>query len=203
MRCGLDQECGYEDIVYPANASTAAPGIFCTSASAGARAGQAQLSTYAARCPQAKLILIGYSQGGSVIGDMLGGGGGPIFDCVQPDNSALDPTTSPGSRSKFLHGKGTDPPPLCWLMHLRYPSGIPVGLGADLHTYIQSSPRQSLVLFATRQTRPTMLRAEQRSTGHERVTALNSMPSTATPASSATGATGAIQSARLGASRPM
>lgn len=57
------------------------------------------MTAYAERCPEAKLVLSGYSQGANIVGDLLGGGGGVIFDeCTVDDSPALDPTTSPGSK---------------------------------------------------------------------------------------------------------
>lgn len=93
-------ECGYENIIYPANSSGSAVGAFCPSVSTGAVNGQAQIKAYAEDCPDAKLILVGYSQGGAVMEDVLGGGGGPIFDCTQPDSPSLDRSTVPGSSSE-------------------------------------------------------------------------------------------------------
>lgn len=90
--------CGYENIVYPANSSySGSDTIWCESAALGAKNGQAQMKEYAERCPDAKLVLLGYSQGGSVAMDILGGGGGDIYKCTQPENPPLDPKTSPGS----------------------------------------------------------------------------------------------------------
>lgn len=93
------QSCDYEDVVYPANISYS--GIFCQSANKGAYAGQAQMTEYAQRCPDSKIVLTGYSQGGSVVGDILGGGGGVLFGCDQPFNPPLSRKTVPGSHSKF------------------------------------------------------------------------------------------------------
>ncbi|KAF1952087.1 alpha/beta-hydrolase, partial [Byssothecium circinans] len=90
--------CGYENIIYPANSSwSGSESIWCESAAIGAKAGQARMRGYAARCPDAKLILLGFSQGASVGLDMLGGGGGEVFNCGQTSNEAMDPETSPGS----------------------------------------------------------------------------------------------------------
>lgn len=96
-------DCGYENIIYPASLSVQSggePGAICESMAKGARNGQQQLSDYAERCPEAKLILVGYSQGASVLFDVLGGGGGEIYDCVQEETPALSPDEAPGSRSK-------------------------------------------------------------------------------------------------------
>ncbi|KIV92109.1 hypothetical protein PV10_06575 [Exophiala mesophila] len=88
--------CDYEDVVYPANISFS--GIFCESANIGALAGQAQMTEYAQRCPDSKLVLMGYSQGAGVAGDILGGGGGPIFGCEQARNPPLSRDSAPGSK---------------------------------------------------------------------------------------------------------
>lgn len=92
--------CDYEDVVYPANISFS--GIFCESANIGALAGQAQMTEYVQRCPDSKLVLMGYSQGAGVVGDILGGGGGPIFGCEQARNPSLPRDTAPGSNGKLL-----------------------------------------------------------------------------------------------------
>lgn len=90
--------CDYEDVVYPANISYS--GIFCQSANIGAFSGQAQMTEYAQRCPDSKIVLTGYSQGGSVVGDILGGGGGVLFGRDQPFNPPLSRNTTLGSHSK-------------------------------------------------------------------------------------------------------
>ncbi|EXJ55846.1 hypothetical protein A1O7_08777 [Cladophialophora yegresii CBS 114405] len=87
--------CDYEDVVYPANISYS--GLFCESAHTGATRGQAQMTAYIERCPNSRIVLTGYSQGGSVVGDILGGGGGPIFGCDQPFNPSMPRSTAPGS----------------------------------------------------------------------------------------------------------
>jgi hypothetical protein len=93
--------CDYEDVVYPANISYS--GLFCESANIGANAGQAQMAAYIQRCPDSRLVLTGYSQGGSVVGDILGGGGGPIFGCEQPYNPSMPRYTAPGSSRKYYN----------------------------------------------------------------------------------------------------
>lgn len=102
VMCSLFEEtgvsCDYEDVVYPANISYS--GIFCESANIGANAGQAQMADYIQRCPGSKLVLTGYSQGGGVVGDILGGGGGFLFGCDQASNPPLSRKTTPGSSSK-------------------------------------------------------------------------------------------------------
>lgn len=97
--CGRLEDCGYENIVYPANSTAAGPDMWCKSAAIGARHAQEQLTSYSTRCPDSKLIVLGFSQGGSVALDALGGGGGTVFQCVQADNPSLDRTKTPGSNS--------------------------------------------------------------------------------------------------------
>lgn len=90
--------CDYEDVSYPANISYS--GIFCESAHVGAVNGRAQMTDYVQRCPDSRLVMMGYSQGASVVSDLLGGGGGPIFDCEQPSNPSLPRGTAPGSSGR-------------------------------------------------------------------------------------------------------
>lgn len=94
--CADITPCGSEDIIYPATFED-----YCNSAGAGVANGTAQVTAYAERCPDAKLILTGYSQGGHVVGDVLGGGGGPFQDCEQAVNEPLSPDTAPGSSGTF------------------------------------------------------------------------------------------------------
>ncbi|KEF61439.1 uncharacterized protein A1O9_03005 [Exophiala aquamarina CBS 119918] len=87
--------CGYENLIYSALFTD----LSCQSTYDGTVAGHKQLTSYAERCPKSKLILAGYSQGGQIVADILGGGGGVSFNgCIQPSTPALDPNTSPGSR---------------------------------------------------------------------------------------------------------
>lgn len=96
---GLD-DCGYEDIVF----YNPEPAPYCESVTEGAANGIFQITAYAERCPESALVVSGYSQGGQVVGDVLGGGGGVLFeDCVQPESAGLDPNTSPGNQSTSFH----------------------------------------------------------------------------------------------------
>jgi acetylxylan esterase len=88
-KLGKDK-CSYEDIKYPAKSTAWGKEKWCESAAAGAANGQAQFRGYHDQCPDSKLILMGYSQGGSVAQDILGGGGGQVFECEQASNPALD-----------------------------------------------------------------------------------------------------------------
>ncbi|KAG4260118.1 hypothetical protein FPRO03_01941 [Fusarium proliferatum] len=91
--CSGLPSCGYENINYPASFNT-----YCTSIYAGITGGLSQITAYANRCPDSKLVLSGYSQGAQLFGDMLGGGGGQSLGCTQQSNSALNPATSPGNK---------------------------------------------------------------------------------------------------------
>ncbi|KAG9616207.1 hypothetical protein KCU64_g23353, partial [Aureobasidium melanogenum] len=64
--------CDYEDILFynPVEAP------YCQSVEQGVADGIAQLNAYAARCPNTKLVISGYSQGAQVVGDIIGGGNG-------------------------------------------------------------------------------------------------------------------------------
>jgi hypothetical protein len=97
---GLD-DCSFESVEYPAKSTAWGPSVWCDSAGKGAKAGQAQMKGYAEKCPDAKLILLGFSQGGAVAQDILGGGGGKVFACEQDTNPALDATTAPGSNGTY------------------------------------------------------------------------------------------------------
>jgi acetylxylan esterase len=93
---GSPNACGYEDITYWAmNGGDR----WCKSAHEGALNGAAQMRNYTQRCPDSHLILMGFSQGGSVALDVLGGGGGELWGCNQADNPKMDRTTAPGSKS--------------------------------------------------------------------------------------------------------
>ena len=88
--------CGYENLYYSALYTD----LYCQTAYDGSVAGHVQMTAYAEKCPDSKIILAGYSQGGQIAGDILGGGGGYSFNgCKQPDTPAMDPNSSPGKQS--------------------------------------------------------------------------------------------------------
>jgi hypothetical protein len=98
--CYGSDSCDYEDILF-VNTLT---DDYCASVTEGTNNGLAQMSTYAARCPDSRLALTGYSQGANVAGNILAGGGG-IFgnstsNCTIATTPGLDPTTSPGNKSE-------------------------------------------------------------------------------------------------------
>ncbi|TLD20281.1 hypothetical protein PspLS_08700, partial [Pyricularia sp. CBS 133598] len=94
--CKGRSSCGFENIQYPA----AFEPTYCSSVAQGVSNGINQITAYASRCPNSKLVLSGYSQGAHVVGDILGGGGGNVQGCTQPTVQGLNPTTSPGNKIK-------------------------------------------------------------------------------------------------------
>ncbi|KAI9902610.1 hypothetical protein N3K66_001962 [Trichothecium roseum] len=94
--CKGKPSCGYEDVVYPATLD----GDYCgSSQTQGVWALIGQLNDYAGRCPDSKIVLVGYSQGAHVIGDVLGTGGSGSCDA---GNQALDPKSSPGNKIEAI-----------------------------------------------------------------------------------------------------
>ncbi|KAI0482685.1 Alpha/Beta hydrolase protein [Xylariaceae sp. FL0804] len=89
--CDGLSSCGYESIVYPAAYIN-----YCDSVYGGVVNGTAQLTAYAASCPDAQLVISGYSQGAELVGDILGGGGGEIASCTQPTTAGLSQSLTPG-----------------------------------------------------------------------------------------------------------
>ena len=87
--------CGYEDIEYWAMNGGEK---WCISSHEGALNGAEQLRNYTARCPDSHLIVMGFSQGGSVLLDVLGGGGGKLWGCNQEESPAMNITSAPGSK---------------------------------------------------------------------------------------------------------
>ncbi|KAF5650093.1 acetylxylan esterase 2 [Fusarium tjaetaba] len=93
--CSGLKSCDYEDIQF----QNALEDPFCNSVTEGVKNGIKQITAYNKRCPDSKLVVSGYSQGGQVVGDILGGGGGVFFqNCVEPDLQGLNPKTLPGSK---------------------------------------------------------------------------------------------------------
>ncbi|OAL54728.1 alpha/beta-hydrolase [Pyrenochaeta sp. DS3sAY3a] len=90
------EDCGFENVEYPAKSTAWGKDEWCKSAGKGAASGQAQMKAFSEKCPDSKLILLGFSQGAAVAQDILGGGGGHVFECDQAINPALDASTAPG-----------------------------------------------------------------------------------------------------------
>jgi len=93
--CKGVENCDYEDIQFynPKDSP------YCESVAEGASNGVAQITQYNARCPDTKLVVSGYSQGGQIVGDVLGGGGGVLFDgCQQPANAGISANSAAGKK---------------------------------------------------------------------------------------------------------
>ncbi|KAL1612345.1 hypothetical protein SLS60_000571 [Paraconiothyrium brasiliense] len=69
---GGAEQCGWEDVEYPAANRYISNSSWCESAATGVKNGQAQLKEYVERCPESKLVLFGFSQGATVTQDLLG-----------------------------------------------------------------------------------------------------------------------------------
>lgn len=93
--CSGLKSCDYESIHF----NNPLPAPFCDSVTEGVVNGKKQITAYNKRCPDSKLVVSGYSQGGHVVGDILGGGGGVFFqDCVEEDIAGLSPKSRPGNK---------------------------------------------------------------------------------------------------------
>ncbi|EFQ30654.1 cutinase [Colletotrichum graminicola] len=91
---GLDS-CDYEDIQF----YNPLPAPYCQSIVDGVANGTAQITAYNKRCPDAALVVSGYSQGAHVVGDVMGGGGGTFFQgCQQKPTPGMDATKAPGNK---------------------------------------------------------------------------------------------------------
>ncbi|KAG4432525.1 hypothetical protein IFR05_012000 [Cadophora sp. M221] len=86
--------CDYEDILYHSTFEA----NYCDSIFEGVVNGISQLHAYNKRCPNAQLVVSGYSQGAYVVGDMFAGGGGTFGNCVQGSNEGLDLTSDAGKK---------------------------------------------------------------------------------------------------------
>lgn len=69
---GSNVSCDYEDIIL----NDLAGSDYCTAVTEGTGNGKQQITAYAAKCPNSKLVLSGYSEGADVVGDIMAGGGG-------------------------------------------------------------------------------------------------------------------------------
>ncbi|RPA80867.1 alpha/beta-hydrolase [Ascobolus immersus RN42] len=75
--------CDYEDVIYPAALGSG----YCDSVEQGITALGQRVRSYARRCPESKLVLLGFSQGAVVVGDALSGvsgGASPLSNCEFP-----------------------------------------------------------------------------------------------------------------------
>lgn len=72
-----------EAIKYPASVMP-----YDDSSAKGTKAVQEQLTSYVSRCPDSKVVLVGYSQGAHIVGDALCGGGD--YPGIGPANDPID-----------------------------------------------------------------------------------------------------------------
>jgi acetylxylan esterase len=93
--CSGLPSCDSENILFVATES------YCDQASDGVASGLSQVAAYASRCPHSKLVLAGYSLGAQIVGDILAGGGGSFYGCVERSNTGLSAGSSPGSQSEI------------------------------------------------------------------------------------------------------
>lgn len=82
---GSNVSCDYEDIIL----NDLAGSDYCTAVTEGTGNGKQQITAYAAKCPNSKLVLSGYSEGADVVGDIMAGGGG-TYDGHCATTSPLD-----------------------------------------------------------------------------------------------------------------
>lgn len=96
--CSGLNRCDYEYILFynPAESS------YCDSVTEGTANGIAQITASNQRCPDAKLVVSGCSQGVHIVGDILGGGGSTFLNgCQQKYNAALNINSAAGKKSEF------------------------------------------------------------------------------------------------------
>ncbi len=85
---GLKATVSQQAVVYPAALTPYEPSV-----TAGDTAIKKQLEEEVSNCPGQKIVLLGYSQGAQIVGDVLGGGGGN----AKVDGAGDGPATPPAS----------------------------------------------------------------------------------------------------------
>lgn len=80
--------CDYEDIAYDAYSTD-----YCPSVADGEVIALKQINAYYAKCPEAAIVLSGYSEGATVLGNVLAGDSGDPF-CFSKNNAGLTETSS-------------------------------------------------------------------------------------------------------------
>merc|ERR1711939_691400 len=85
---GSDVSCDYEDIILNNLEGTE----YCPAVEEGDANGKQQITAYAQKCPESKLVLSGYSQGANVVGDIIAGGGGN-YEGACASSAPLDPSS--------------------------------------------------------------------------------------------------------------
>lgn len=93
--CSGLSSCDYEDILF----YNPVDSVYCDSVTEGVANGISQITAYNKRCPDASLVISGYSQGAHIVGDILAGGGGTFFlGCVQNTSEPLDFNSAAGKK---------------------------------------------------------------------------------------------------------
>jgi len=87
---GVKATVGERSVVYPAALSPYEPSVV-----KGDEAIKAELTEEVEKCPGQKIVLLGYSQGAQIVGDVLGGGGGN----KSVDGAGDGPATPPAAAS--------------------------------------------------------------------------------------------------------
>ncbi|KAK7720084.1 hypothetical protein SLS63_009979 [Diaporthe eres] len=96
-------DCGYEDVIFDDMKGS----VYGVSIHEGVTAGKSQVTAYAKDCPEAKLVISGYSLGAHVVGDMLCGTGGDsiMYQTTEPEVDGFDSAeTTPGSHPVLVFG---------------------------------------------------------------------------------------------------
>jgi len=122
--CNGRSSCAYSNFDYPATST----GDYCVMATKAISTALTDLTNYVAKCPDSKIVLSAWSQvsrchpvlsecncfktdgcrdqGAWYLTDVISGGGGVgkgiANGCIQPNSTALSPTTSPGKNGKSL-----------------------------------------------------------------------------------------------------
>lgn len=86
----------YSQIIYPANATLG------VSEPEGILAGQQAINDYYTACPNSQMVIMGYSQGAQVMGDVLAGSDGsdgPVTTALSQDVGSKSESTAPPASS--------------------------------------------------------------------------------------------------------
>jgi acetylxylan esterase len=94
---GVKATVSQQAVNYPAALTPYEPSV-----TAGDSAIKSQLESEVSKCPSQKIVLLGYSQGAQIVGDVLGGGGGNVPYLGVGDG----PASSPASSSATSHVVG-------------------------------------------------------------------------------------------------
>ena len=96
--CKGRASCGYQSVAYDAQGNQT-PNV-CEAEYQGVLLAKKDITTYATNCPNSKLVVTGWSQGGATASDIIAGGGIPLtqFGCQQTATPPLSPTEFPGNK---------------------------------------------------------------------------------------------------------